>query len=664
MSDQQVAPLSPRVKQYGTDQPLPARRTLRAGPLSAVLEGGDLRYVRVGDRELIRRLYMAVRDRNWGTIEPTYPTFEVDDRGDSFSVRFTAEHVQGEVDFAWTGTIEGTADGTIRYELRGEPRRPFLKNRIGFCVLHPMNLAGVPAMTTTPDGTVEGVFPAHISPHQPFIDMLAIEHEALGEARCRIEFSGDLFEMEDQRNWTDASYKTYSTPLRNPYPVRVEPGTPIEQSVTITLIGTPPAAASTSDVPDIVVGDQSIGEIPPIGYGLAVKEGALSEAEIERLRLVRPAHLWVEVDLRRKRPEWERTLRLAALQSDQLDAPLELSVVGVTAGTVAQLADDVRSLRVPVARVFVFPSPNEQVVFPRSDLDTNREVVALTRAAFTASGLSIPIGGGTRAYFTELNRASGRLPLDELDVATYTINPQIHAFDNASLVETLEAQAVTVASAQAIVGDIPLAIGPVSLRAPFNPNATGPTPEPGPDELPASVDIRQLSLFGAGWTLGSLHRLAESGADSLTFHETVGPRGLMARADSSQSALFPALPGQLFPLYHIFAALADMRGAQLLPVTLADPLTTEALAIRSGNRVRVLVTSFSGEPVTLRFASAGVSNLTLRVLDDESYERAAGDPSFLLHHDRTLYVSRDGRVELPLRPFAVACLTGTVDSTH
>jgi hypothetical protein len=169
MSDQQVAPLSPRVKQYGTDQPLPARRTLRAGPLSVVLEGGDLRYVRVGDRELIRRLYMAVRDRNWGTIEPTYPTFEVDDRGDSFSVRFTAEHVQGEVDFAWTGTIEGTADGTIRYELRGEPRRPFLKNRIGFCVLHPMNLAGVPAMTTTPDGTVEGVFPAHISPHQPFI---------------------------------------------------------------------------------------------------------------------------------------------------------------------------------------------------------------------------------------------------------------------------------------------------------------------------------------------------------------------------------------------------------------------------------------------------------------------------------------------------------------
>lgn len=26
------------------------------------------------------------------------------------------------------------------------------------------------------------------------------------------EFEGDVFEMEDQRNWTDASYKTYCTP--------------------------------------------------------------------------------------------------------------------------------------------------------------------------------------------------------------------------------------------------------------------------------------------------------------------------------------------------------------------------------------------------------------------------------------------------------------------
>jgi hypothetical protein len=35
---------------------------------------------------------------------------------------------------------------------------------------------------------------------------------------CRME--GDTYETEDQRNWTDASYKTYVRPLPCPGPTR------------------------------------------------------------------------------------------------------------------------------------------------------------------------------------------------------------------------------------------------------------------------------------------------------------------------------------------------------------------------------------------------------------------------------------------------------------
>ena len=56
-------------------------------------------------------------------------------------------------------------------------------------------------------------FPDLIEPWQPFKDMRAITHTALAgvSAECRME--GDTFEMEDQRNWSDASYKTYVRPL-------------------------------------------------------------------------------------------------------------------------------------------------------------------------------------------------------------------------------------------------------------------------------------------------------------------------------------------------------------------------------------------------------------------------------------------------------------------
>ncbi len=47
---------------YGSDQSLPERRPLRAGPLSLVFEAGDLRYVCWGKREVLRRVYMAVLD--------------------------------------------------------------------------------------------------------------------------------------------------------------------------------------------------------------------------------------------------------------------------------------------------------------------------------------------------------------------------------------------------------------------------------------------------------------------------------------------------------------------------------------------------------------------------------------------------------------------------
>src|SRR4030095_8796661 len=103
-------------------------------------------------------------------------------------------------------------------------------------------------------------------------------------------------------------------------------------------------------------------------------------------------------------------------------------------------------------------------------------------------------GGGTNAYFTELNR--GRPSPEGLDFAAYSINPQVHAFDNASLVENLEAQAGTVESARQFLGSLPLAVGPVTLRPRFNPNATGATAAPPPGALSFEVDERQVRVLG------------------------------------------------------------------------------------------------------------------------------------------------------------------------
>ena len=660
---------SVRVVRYGVDAALPERRVLRAGPLSAVLEGADLRYVAVAGQEVVRRLYVGVRNRNWDTIEPRFTRYEVEDDGRDFVVGFTAVHQDGDVDFTWDGTIRGTSAGVITAEMDGVVGRDFLRNRIGFCILHPMELAGTPIVIETPEGMAESAFPDLISPHQPFLDMVSISHSVGGnvDARVTIRFEGDLFETEDQRNWTDASYKTYCTPLRLPYPVEVKRGEEIKQRVTIEVSATAPLpdSAGGETGADVVVGSKAVGTLPPIGFGAATHRGPLTQVAVAALRAVKPAHLWHEVDLAES--GWTDALARAAREARALETGLELWVVADAAGGdgLARFAKAVGEVseRTQVARVLVFPPVERPISFPRKDLTTTPEVFARAKAAFADAGVDVPLGGGARTYFTEFNRASNTMPIGELAVAGYTINPQVHAFDNASIVETLAAQAETVRSARAIAGNVPVVVGPVTLKARFNPNATGEVPEPGPDRLPDSVDPRQLSLFGAGWTIGSIRHLASAGAASLTYFATTGWRGLVERTEGlTRRELFPSSPGGLFPLYHVFAAVADFAGGpgEVLDVSVADPLAAQALALRLGDRVRVLLANFADNVRTITLSLPQVLDATLRMLDETTYEAALTDAILLRAGAGQDIDTSGGQVSLTLLPFAVACLDGRV----
>src|SRR2546422_772396 len=162
-------PLPTRVLHNGKDDPLPEPVPLRAGPLSLIYQAGDLRYVKLGEHEVIRRIYAAVRDRNWGTVPARLENVEVDSREDSFRIRYDAEHKEREIHFVWRGEITGGQDGTIRFSFDGESKTTFLKNRIGFCVLHPIHeCAGAPCRVQYVNGdTATLSFPKLVAPEQP-----------------------------------------------------------------------------------------------------------------------------------------------------------------------------------------------------------------------------------------------------------------------------------------------------------------------------------------------------------------------------------------------------------------------------------------------------------------------------------------------------------------
>jgi hypothetical protein len=560
---------------------------LCAGPLRMIFDHGDLRYITFRDREIVRRIYAAVRDRNWGTIPGTRSNLKIDSGRDFFQISYDSEHTQDDISFVWHAEISGDADGTIKFSFDGEARSTFLKNRIGLCVLHPTNLAGQKCLLMRADGTkLEAHFPRLVAQEQPIrdlFDLKAMGYKIAPDAHLGIEFEGDLFETEDQRNWIDDSYKTYSTPQHLPYPVEISRGTRIRQSVELIVGGDlryEPIAVFEEPPPIELKSDfENLRPLPAIGLGVSKLLEKYSEKTIARLRALKLDHLRVD-----NHPFLSNRAQIAHAQweSEVLGLPLEvaLSFEGKSSkhSTVYSLWIELCGLN---ARNWTVLTQNSKSTLP--------ETLALAKKIIPGGSR---IGVGTAADFYQLNQQ--RPPWEDADFVSWSMNPQVHAFDDLSLAETPAGIAAQIESARAYFPGKALHIAPITLKPRCNPVATFAERERTKNDLPPDVDPRQCSLVGAAWTLATLSALAQSGADSVTFYETVGWRGVIERdAGSPLPEKFSSTPGGVFPVYYVFRWIADFPKAHVAPIELSRTNEIAALCLVSGDTYRLLVANLT-----------------------------------------------------------------------
>ena len=640
---------------YGSPDPLPEHTPLRAGPLSLIYEAGDLRYIRLGEREIVRRIYVAVRNAGWGTVPAVLHSVELDVEQYSFRITYQAEHRQGAIDFRWRAAISGDATGMISFSMDGQAHADFQRNRIGFCVLHPAGSAGATCVVEHVDGTTETAqLPRQLRPDQPllpFAELRAITQQLGPFTRATVRFEGDIFEMEDQRNWTDASFKTFCTPLRLPYPVDVRAGTRVRQSITLSLQA-PDVLHPSTEPPAAIqftVGSSSgrsgsevlaSAPLPSLGLEVAGRQEQLGERERELLRALHVSHLRAE--LRVAEPGWQQRLAQAIDQAHALDTALELALVfgADDEPALRRLRELLDAAQPRLCRCLVYPARESPRLAPPLGA-----LLALARRYF--GELGAPFGAGTNSDFFLLNLHGA--PVDALDLLVFAINPQAHAFDNASLVETLEAQADVVASARRLAGNRTVAVSPVTLKPRFNPYAAAGTVAGRAPE----ADPRQMSLFGAAWTAGSLKYLGHSGASSVTYYETTGRRGVMDGLDTPPAAdRMHAPAGAVFPLYHVLADWGEWGGSSI-EATSSHPLLVDGFVLRRGEQQRIVLANLSNEPQQVRVGPLE-GGAAVRMLDETNVHTAMAQPEqFRAAAGEHLSVV-NGRLSLTLRPYAVA----------
>lgn len=232
-------------------------------------EGVGLSGVSLRGLSLLDRWYFAARDSQWRTV-PLSVVRDHEVQADGFVARFagvsTSPSLPLTVDAEFIANPRGitarltvTAEGSFEY------------NRIGWCLLHPASThAGAPFRLSRDSRSLTGRLPAEIAP-QPHVDgaprsfLPAFDEMLLtldgGDVEYR--YAGDLFEIEDQRNWSDPSFKIYSTPLADGFPRSAVTGQRFEQTVSMTIRAPSPAVAGSTTT----VRPTSRGHLPVIRLG-------------------------------------------------------------------------------------------------------------------------------------------------------------------------------------------------------------------------------------------------------------------------------------------------------------------------------------------------------------------------------------------------------------
>lgn len=639
--------VSRTIRLYGTETVDAPTRTLRAGALSVELENGALRYLKVGDVEVIRGIAFLVRDENWGTFAPEIKNLEIEEREDVFSVRYQGACTGAAGRLDYEARIEGRGDGALDFEVTAVPQSDFVTNRAGFVVLHPLEgVAGQSVKVLHTDGSEElSTFPETIDPMCPIQDIRALSHEIAPGTWATCTMEGDAFEMEDQRNWSDASYKTYIRPLSRPRPYTLPKGEKMTQAVRLSISGalSAPAAGGMPRPLAIAVGGEA-GTMPSVGIGVPAEEAAPALENIPLLKQLAPRWLVCQVDLRQShgQPELEAYRRLG--EATGADIVLEIVTKGTMdpAGELEPLARAAAAARVRPVAIAIFPAQDLKSVLPGSswpEMPSFEETYSAARQAFPG----IKLGGGMATYFTELNRK--RPPSRLIDYVTHTTCPNVHASDDRSVMETLEALPYQILSTRAFMDDdLPYRIGPSQLGCRENPygKTTAPNPENGRVSL-SRIDPRQRGLFNAAWTLAYVAAFARGGIEAIALGAPTGPFGCIYRRTDFAQPYFDTLDGPaVYPSFHVLAGLARLSEAVLLSTEISDTKKIDALAVRSAGRTTLWLANLTAHEVAVRLPEGSVGG-HIASLDAQAFEQSTTRPDFLDTVRRKL---ADGRVTL------------------
>ena len=505
-----------------------------------------IRNVTYQGAQMIDLLYTAIRPSDWSTLDSDEHNEVIELSGENCIVTITdlyAHSAQGKTVL----TLQPNGKFTIDYQLTGLGK--FEINRWGLCFcLHTGDWVGSKVLADgnnyalskeiSPqrviNGVTQGLFPASNDMH-----FIAADKRAL-----KVVSAGKVLEAEDQRNWTDNTYKIYSGSLAEPRPFVIEKGFKWEQRVEFEV--TAPTGA-IADGSKIIA--KEIASLPRIGLQFNT-DSLLPNDDLEKALYI------LDIDHIRVNEESLTSQKIATVSK----SGLALEAALLSSNTGAELAREVDHLsaRVPAGSRLLIHREARQIV-QAADLPKNETLNSY-----------IP---GSDAYLVDLHREKFEFG----NAVSYSMVPTVHSSDPETVFKTLTTQKESIEFAQKFMAP-QVSISPITFSTRGNPE-TGHLRENRANFAQPEIAKQIKDLSAAAWTLGSVFALASAGAYSGTWHELFGEHGVIYNESSAI---------KFSPTFHALSALGAHHSHE---ITIATSLDSSWVAFEDRESRKMVVAS-------------------------------------------------------------------------
>lgn len=568
-----------------------------------------IRNIKFEGVQLIDLLYTAIRPLDWSTLKADEYSVDVQIVGDDCVITIT-EVFAGALTAQAKITLSSNNTFSVEYELKGLTEYQVSRWGVCFCLNtadwmrasvvssgNTYSLAQDISPQRVVDGVIQGLFPASDEMH-----FLAPDKRSL-----KVVSTGKVLEAEDQRNWTDNTYKIYSGSLSEPFPFLTSAGSIWKQSVNFE-VGVPKSV--TTDATKILV--KEIEALPSIGLQFN-HDSLLTPDDLEK------AFVLLEIDHLRINEEALTSQKIATTAANGLileAALLSSNKDDALKAEVLQLSE-----RVPAGSRLLVQREGRQVV-DAADLPKNSSLNSY-----------IP---GSDAFLVDLQSNQYNFG----NSVSYSMAPTVHSFDTETIFKTLFTQQESINFAQKYIAP-QVFISPITFSMRGNPHS-GHSRDQRLVYAEPEMALHIRTIEGAAWTLGSIHSLASAGAFSGSWHELFGEYG--AIYSESGSIKFT-------PTFHAITALGAHHAHQ---ITIATSFDNSWVAFENRETKTILVASL--RPWSLEITAKVLAGYkSMQSLRGEDCDKASQIMDWWSFAEATP-ISPD--FPLALTPFEIALIRG------